>query len=427
MAMKNSMASFTWVLVSAVAFTSIWSQIGYTDVADSAHLDEDEAGLWMLVEKHEQKLRTSNRMIDDPVLTGHLKDLTCRTVGSACEGIRVYAIRAPGFNAFMMPNGSMFVQSGLLLRIEDDAELSAVLAHEVSHFERRHSIESLRRWRKTSSGLTVLSALIVAAGTVAAASSDSYEDAANAVEISNVAALMVEAAGIIAVFQLAAYDRDQEEQADLDSIEWMRQHNIDVTGAPRLWQKVIREQAAGGNHSGFSLLATHPAPEQRLMYLTKQSDSIRSAGKEARHGGSALYAGDRTKSLIDAYRQDWILDELAVQHPSQFSAIASTQAQMGLDPAFALYLTAKSWVAHTKKPRTRKRQRTYALQEADMALTAGDLIEGGMQAEAYREWGKISVELEDPAAAKERFQAYLEKAPDAWDAEFIRREIGKLQ
>ena len=381
----------------------------------------------MLVEKHEQELRTSNRIIEDGVLTEHLQELTCRTVGPLCEGLRVYAIRAPGLNAFMMPNGSMFIQSGLLLRIEDDSELAAVLAHEVSHFQRRHTIESLRRWRKTSTGFAVLGTLIAAAGAVATASSDSYEDAARAQNISNSAALMLQAAGIIAVFQLVAYDRGQEQQADIDSIEWMRQHKIDVAGAPRIWHKVIREQTAGGNQSGFSLLATHPAPEQRLVYLTELSSPMDTSNSGVMPVQGAATTSNQTRSLVDQYRSEWILDELAVQHPGQFSAIVAAQVEMGLDPAFGLYLAAKSWIAQANKVRRSKRQRTHALQEAVAALEAGNTFEGGMQPEAYREWGKISAELGDPVGASAQFEVYLSKVPDAWDAGFIRREISKLQ
>jgi len=409
-----------------LALTVAWPLSSFAEFSNlPPELEEDEAGLWMLVERHEQELRTSNRIIEDQNLHYYLHELTCRTVGDLCDGIRVYAIRAPGLNAFMMPNGAMFVQSGLLLRIEDDAELAAVLAHEVSHFQRRHSIESLRRWRKTSSTFAVLSTLVAAAGTVAAASSDAYEDAARAGTMTETGLLMLQAAGIIATFQLVAYDREQEKQADLDGIELMRKRNIDVTGAPRLWHKVIREQAAGGNQSGFSLLATHPTPGERLAYLNKIGFST-NAPKSMNVPSSAI-ASTGAREIVDQYREQWLLDELAVQHPSQFAAIAVAQAQMGVDPALSLYLSAKSWIAHANKTRRSKRQRTQALQEALSAFEAGDRLEGGMQAEAYRDWGKVDAELDNPKSAKEKFERYLRRAPNAWDAEFIRRQIGNLE
>ena len=414
------------ILAITLALASPWSIHSFAEALEHAELDEDEAGLWMLMDRHEQDLRTSSRTIRDPALTAHLEELTCRTVGPACKDIRVYAVRAPGMNAFMMANGSMFVQSGLLLRVEDNSELAAVLAHEVAHFQRRHSIESMRRWHKTNARFAVLGSLIAAAGTVATVSSDSYEDAAQAQQISGSALLMLQTARVIAAFQLIAYDRNQEQEADIDSIEWMQQNDMDVNAAPRIWRKVIREQAAGGDHSGFSLLATHPTPEQRLVYLTEKSQTMSSSSQAGASNQILPTVSNETRDLVDPYREEWLLDELAVQHPGQFSVIAAAQVQMGLDHAFSLYLTAKSWIAYANKVRRSKRQRTHALQEAAAALEAGDTIAGGMEAAAYRDWGKISAELGDPQGAKVRFEQYLSKAPEAWDAEFIRREIGKL-
>ena len=70
------------------------------------------AGILMLADKHEQYLRTSPNRLKDSVLETYLQDLTCKLAGNRCSDIRVYLLRSPSFNAFMMPNGAMFVYSG---------------------------------------------------------------------------------------------------------------------------------------------------------------------------------------------------------------------------------------------------------------------------------------------------------------------------
>ena len=50
----------------------------------------------------------------------------------------------PQFNAMMAPNGMMLVWSGLLLRVENEAQLAAILGHELGHYLERHSVEQLR-------------------------------------------------------------------------------------------------------------------------------------------------------------------------------------------------------------------------------------------------------------------------------------------
>lgn len=402
------------------------SVLGWVQASLSAQpvgLDRDEAGLWMLVDRHEQHLRTSNKMISDERLSEALHTLTCKTVGRLCENLRVYAVRAPGFNAFMMPNGAMFVQSGLLLRISDDAELAAVLGHEASHFTRRHSVMSMRRWHRTASGFAMAGALVSAAGSVASASATTYEGMANAQNMSNTAMLMVQTASVVAAFQLVAYDRSQEQEADKDGFDWMRKNGLDVAGTHRIWKKLVDEQTAGGKESGFSLLATHPTPQERLSYL---SDMI----KESRAGAvdaaitSQGEATNTIRPLIDAYRNDWIVDEMEVQSPRQFAAIVSAQTEFGIIPGYAAYLEGKSWVSHAKSLTGRRLQE--ALVHAAEAFERGAKSESGMPSEGYRDWAKISMKQGEVEPARRNFEKYLALKPDAWDADYIRRTMKSL-
>ncbi len=377
--------------------------------------------MWMMVERHEQELRTSSKLITDERLGEHLRNLTCQTVGERCNEIRVYAIRTPGFNAFMMPNGAMFVQSGLLLRVSDDAELGAVLGHEVSHYSRRHSLAELRRWRKTTSAFAVASALVGAASNVAIGSSSSLEGIHQVQNLSATAQAMIDAAGIVAMYQLFAYSREQERQADVDGIEWMHEHGMDTGGAERLWKKVVAEQAAGGQESGFSLLASHPAPEERLAYLAELSGTMRESPAPEQFMRQQIDPDQTIVNLINPYREDWLSDEYSVQSPAQFAAIVEEQIKFGVSRAWGQYMTAKSWITYARNKKGRVL--SEALNKADSALSSGDADLENMPPEAYREWAKLKVKLGDMDAAKGYFQRYLDEAPEAWDASFIRREL----
>src|SRR5690606_7917719 len=72
----------------------------------------------------------------------------------------VHVINADEVNAWCMPGGKIAVYSGLLKRIApSDAELAAVIGHEIAHALREHSREQVSQKMATSLGLTVLSAL----------------------------------------------------------------------------------------------------------------------------------------------------------------------------------------------------------------------------------------------------------------------------
>ncbi len=388
---------------------------GYADVGQT--LDEDEAGLWMLSDRHEQHVRTSSRIIKDSALSGYLTDLTCRVVSDVCKNIRVYPVRAPGFNAFMMPNGGMVVQSGLLLRVHDEAELAAVLGHEASHFVREHQLNQIRKYHKTASVFAVVGAVVSAAGTLAVNSASSYEQSARAANLSDTAILMLQTAGIVATFQLVAYGREHETEADVNGLDWLHASGFDPTGAARIWQRLVVEQNAGKGNSGFSLLATHPAPEKRLEYL-------RDRATEMNPGSS-----DSTSLLnvIEPYRDDWLNDELHIQHPDQFAAIVTDQMSLGLTEGFGHYLVAKSWLRHAKQQNLRSKKKMKAFYEqANTAFQKSKTSESGLPADGYRDWGKLCVLLDLPTDAKQHFAKYLELRPDAWDARFVSKEMQAL-
>ena len=116
----------------------------------------DEGGLWAYMDRQEQQLKRSSFLIRDPALNKYVSDIACRLAGEHCPEMRVYLVRTPYFNASMAPNGMMQVWSGLLVRMQNEAQLSAVLGHEIGHYLQRHSVEGLRDAKSRSSFAQIL-------------------------------------------------------------------------------------------------------------------------------------------------------------------------------------------------------------------------------------------------------------------------------
>ncbi len=230
-------------------------------------LDEDEAGIWMVVDKQEQYLRTSPYRIEDEELDRFLHDISCQLVPDECNEIRIYVLRTPGLNAFMMPNGAMFIQSGLLLRMTSTSELAAVIAHEITHYSHRHSIENIRRWNRANNTFAVVGAVVSAAGSVATLGATSYESYQSALDLSNTAILMLQTAQIFSAFQLIAYGRDDERESDTYGLEIVARAGFDPFAASRVWENYLVEEEYAGNERAFSFLSTHPLPQDRMQYL----------------------------------------------------------------------------------------------------------------------------------------------------------------
>lgn len=59
--------------------------------------------------------------------------------------LKIYVARSTSSNAWAMPDGTIFINVGLLARLENEAQLAAIIAHEASHVELNHSVKSLSK------------------------------------------------------------------------------------------------------------------------------------------------------------------------------------------------------------------------------------------------------------------------------------------
>ena len=160
--------------------------------------DKDEQGLWQEMERAEEEISGSNLLIQDPKLTGYLKNLIGTVGGPAAQDFRIYLAHIPDFNAMMFPTGFAVVFSGLLLRMRNEAQLAGVIAHESGHFLRRHMIRSWRDMRRKSD-LFSIGAMVAGVG-----------GAAGGVYLGD----YVQLAQLGTLLSLFKYSRDMEAEAD---------------------------------------------------------------------------------------------------------------------------------------------------------------------------------------------------------------------
>jgi predicted Zn-dependent protease len=103
---------------------------------------EVELGRQMAAEVERQA-----RMLDDPVVTEYVNRLSQSLVRNSDARVpfTVKVIDSIEVNAFALPGGFLFVNTGLLLRTESEAELAGVLAHEIAHVAARHGTKQATR------------------------------------------------------------------------------------------------------------------------------------------------------------------------------------------------------------------------------------------------------------------------------------------
>ncbi|MCC6608982.1 MAG: M48 family metalloprotease [Burkholderiales bacterium] len=269
---------------------------GYRPPADS-----DEKGLWSLLDRVERERKTSRFLVRDVELNAYVREIVCRLAKDHCPDIRGYILRTAQFNASMAPNGMMEVWTGLLLRCNDEAQLAAILGHELGHYLRQHTLE---RWR----------------------------DARNKSDFGAFLGLGLAVAGLGAVGQLAdlalvasmfAFSRDQEREADEIGLDLITQAGYTPVAAAEVWEQFIAEYQAGtAERSRQLLFATHPEPEERLVALREAAAKRDGArGERGRSRYLAKLAGVRARLIADelALRQygrtEIVFDRLLAQSP----------------------------------------------------------------------------------------------------------------
>jgi|CXWL01.1.fsa_nt_gi predicted Zn-dependent protease len=145
-------------------------------------------------------------------------------------------------NAFALPGGKIFMTRGLASKMTNEAQLAAVLGHEVGHVTARHINDSM--FRQSLAGLA-------AAAIGAAAESTGDEEVAGAGNLVQIGGGLV----------LLKFGRDQESQADALGIRYMTRLGYDPRGSLQVMQ-ILQQAMAGGRQP--ELLSTHPYPETRV-------------------------------------------------------------------------------------------------------------------------------------------------------------------
>jgi beta-barrel assembly-enhancing protease len=91
-----------------------------------------------------QEVERSSKLIDDPVVTEYVNRVGQNLVRNSDARVpfTIKVIDSDEVNAFALPGGFFYVNSGLILRAQEESELAGVMAHEISHVTARHGTKN---------------------------------------------------------------------------------------------------------------------------------------------------------------------------------------------------------------------------------------------------------------------------------------------
>lgn len=193
-------------------------------------------------------------------------------------------------NAWALPGGKIAVNRGLLTELQNEAELAAVIGHEIVHAAARHGAKAQERG-------TIMQAGMAAAQIGAAVSG---VDA-------NLAGLMIQGAGIGGQMIQQKYGRDQELESDKYGMKYMKLAGYDPWGAVTLQETFVRLSEQGGKKQQSwleGLFASHPPSMERVEQNKRTAEELGRGGEVGQERYAAqLKSLQAIKPAYDKYDQ----------------------------------------------------------------------------------------------------------------------------
>jgi predicted Zn-dependent protease len=208
-----------------------------------------------------RSVRSSTKVIDDPLFTDYMSDLgkkLAQHTPTTGLGFSLFLIDDPRINAFAGPAGHIGVFSGLVMTAETESELAAVVAHEISHVTQNH----LRRTWQAASKLGVSQAAIRLGAVILGAALGS--DA-------GIAAATLGQAGLAQ--QQLNFSRANEQEADRVGISLLAEAGYDPRAMPSFFQRLGRASRTQSSTLP-EYLRTHPVTTSRISDSLNRADTF---------------------------------------------------------------------------------------------------------------------------------------------------------
>jgi predicted Zn-dependent protease len=182
------------------------------------------------------------KLVDDPVISEYVNRVGQNIVRNSDAEVpfTFKVIEDDSINAFALPGGFIFINTGILLTADEEAELAGVLAHEIGHVTARHGTENATKGQ------------IVNLATIPL------------IFLGGVAGFGIRsAAGFAIPMQFMSFSRGAEEEADYLGVQYAYKTGYDPGAAVTFFEKVqARETARPGTMS--TLFSSHPPTESRI-------------------------------------------------------------------------------------------------------------------------------------------------------------------
>ena len=200
-----------------------------------------------------REVESSMPLVDDAELQAYVEGVGLALAAVSERPDLPWSFRVvddPVANAFALPGGPVYVTRGILALFSSEAEMAAVLGHEIGHITARHSVEQISRAQLAGIGLAVGSML--------------------SRDIARYSGLASQ--GLQVLF--LSFGRDDEHESDMLGVRYAGRVDYDVRESVTMHVKLDRIGDLSNGGGIPSWLSTHPSSEDRIERLHALVDTI---------------------------------------------------------------------------------------------------------------------------------------------------------
>jgi predicted Zn-dependent protease len=366
-------------------------------------LEADEQELWQTATQLEQRLAHSGILYEDVALETYLTQVAQTLLPSDARAVipspRIKVVHHPFLNAFALPHGVIYIHTGMLAQMENEAQVATVLGHELAHFIHRHTVKEIRQAQNQLAFYKALGvALAVVSGSLGA----------------TIGGLTDEAGRLWALASVRGYSRALEREADAEGLSAMVTAGYDPKEAPKVFAHLQRESQGPTRQEPF-FFGTHPRLQERLdnyhQLLTTQSAA--QVDTEGLLTHEEEFLTHIAPLLLDNAALDLSLGRLA-------TAQAAIQKHLQRQPHSARAYFLFGQVYERYEPQDASAPQAIAAYQEAVRLDP-------TYAAPQRTLGLLYRAQHRPAQARAAFVRYLALHPDAVDAPIIQGYVDELQ
>ena len=360
---------------------------------ETFQLQADEKRIWNRSREEQARLNRSNLIYDDPALTAYVnavaQNLFPEDVKQMGMSIEVKIIKNPLLNAFAYPNGVIYVHTGILAKMDNEAQLSTLLAHEMTHVTHRHAV----RHSRSVKNLTAVMATIQ----MASAPFGVYGSLASALGT----------VGVMAA--ITGYSREMETEADRVGLQLMADAGYDPHESPKLFVYLKSDLERHEIDEPF-FFGSHPRLSERVNNFENFLNTDY-AGKKGTTGD------EKFNELISPLLLDNAMMDLDMGR--YVSATEGVERHLRMQPSSARghYCLGEIFRQRGEEDDSQKAVREY--QESLAYDPIYPLPRKGLGIIYYKQ-GKRSESIE-------QFEKYLQLLPDALDRGYIKQYLRNLK